>query len=1060
MKLETVKRVELYLGALIMMQIGLSVTMWSQVSIFSRKTTTVLWRGRSVECVDGLISVRLSRQLPSRELDELVGKVSGRAVWGFGQRRVGIVEVGSGSLLPAIHAMKESSGYDIVEPTFITKTAAYQPSDRCFVDGHQWYLCNQGQTPPGGTSGADINMPAAWDLCRGSSDINVLVLDTGIPLDSIYQQLSHPDLNDGSRITLVGDYSGAGIRDNNGHGTHVAGLIGAAHNSTGISGVAPQCGLYIARVFDYLGLAYPVTVYNAVHEALNEPGYSFKVVNFSGGEEYESEFYEAAVAECDSEDVLFVAAAGNEGAAPPNGSTVWWPGRYSTDYSNVIAVSSTNPWDQVSTFSSTGPEVTVAGPGGTGGVGGDTDDVLSTLPNYAGYLRYGSAYKPHGDEYGYIWGTSMAAPIVAGLAALIRSIAPSLSAAQVRQVIENSATDLGSEGRDDSYGYGRIHAYNGLKYTIEHFSATLGGSGDTLVFPEDFTIATGTTLTVMPGTTVKFAPGASLIVNGTLVAEGTSSQGIVFCSNAESPSPGDWDGIVLNSGPNSLSYCIVQDAVDGIQVRNTSTNAIDHCTVQNCSYYGIFGYNTSKSFGALTIENSQIQDNLRGIALSNARADLLSVIVTGNQYQGLIGTSSSICYATYSQVTSNGYQGTYFSGSGSALTLGGVDYSPGYNTVYNNNYTESSNSSECAFTSSADGYLGFDDYEGGIWGYNNIYHGDNLGYDQKLVRNGSQPTIYAQFNYWGYPSGPPSSEFEGNVIYSEWLSGLQKVAPYMNPAMAMSHYSSRGALPMSTKIEHLLRRMEQLVAGDSTTSLAALGIIALIVGPGGQYGNQIAGGWNGYLLATAANTKNIALKEKAIAYWYDVVSASATPSSRASLADSLLGLSPGASLSAFCQEKKFFSAIDQSDFSKARFILEAMRDKKGDAETLTFFAEVLSLAEAEATAKQPSEHGEPAVSARGGNPDALGIDQNYPNPFNPMTRLTYRLNEPAKVHLVVYDVLGRVVAELVNGQKEAGDYTVSWDGSKLGSGVYFARIDVTTASGQTFTRTRKMALTK
>ncbi|UCE17122.1 MAG: T9SS type A sorting domain-containing protein, partial [Gemmatimonadota bacterium] len=88
-------------------------------------------------------------------------------------------------------------------------------------------------------------------------------------------------------------------------------------------------------------------------------------------------------------------------------------------------------------------------------------------------------------------------------------------------------------------------------------------------------------------------------------------------------------------------------------------------------------------------------------------------------------------------------------------------------------------------------------------------------------------------------------------------------------------------------------------------------------------------------------------------------------------------------------------------------------------------------------------------------PAEYGLAQNYPNPFNPVTSIAYSLPQAAKVKVFVYNTLGQVVAELVDGDQEAGHHVVTWDAADMASGVYFYRIEA-----NDFTATRRMVLMK
>jgi len=93
-------------------------------------------------------------------------------------------------------------------------------------------------------------------------------------------------------------------------------------------------------------------------------------------------------------------------------------------------------------------------------------------------------------------------------------------------------------------------------------------------------------------------------------------------------------------------------------------------------------------------------------------------------------------------------------------------------------------------------------------------------------------------------------------------------------------------------------------------------------------------------------------------------------------------------------------------------------------------------------------------------PQAYGLENNFPNPFNPQTKIQYSLPENAKVHLSVYDIRGRQVAELVNEEQSAGYYEKTFTGSNLSSGIYFYRIDAQAQGKNTFSQVKKMLLLK
>ncbi|MGC8780520.1 MAG: S8 family serine peptidase, partial [Anaerolineae bacterium] len=262
-----------------------------------------------------------------------------------------------------------------------------------------------------------LNAPAAWDYTTGYATVTVAVVDTGV-------SLSHPEF--AGRILPGWDFvnSDSDPSDDNGHGTHVAGIIAAAmNNGLGTTGLAPNVSILPVKV---LGAAKSGTWANVSLGIRYAADYGAKVINLSLGGTTPSTALLDAIRYAQSKGALVVAAAGNNGSSAPF---------YPAYYDEVVAVSATDEYDQYWTISNYGTWVDVAAPGSS---------IWST---------YWTTSNPNG--YGFMSGTSMAAPHVSGLAALIWSVNPTLSPAQVRDIIQSTAVDKGAAGFDPYYGWGR-----------------------------------------------------------------------------------------------------------------------------------------------------------------------------------------------------------------------------------------------------------------------------------------------------------------------------------------------------------------------------------------------------------------------------------------------------------------------------------------------------------------------------------------------------------------------------------------------------------------------------
>lgn len=324
--------------------------------------------------------------------------------------RVKVLSVPRGKEKEWLDRLKTSPLVEYAEPAQLVK-ALLTPDDPLW--SYQWNM-------------PLIGVPQAWDVTTGTSAITVSIIDTGIDLD-------HPEFS--GRLVQGWDFvhNDSYPNDDHWHGTHVAGIASArGNNRAGVAGIAWNVRVLPFKVLDSEGYGYDYHVANAIVSAADMGA---KVLNLSlGGQS--SKVMADAVDYAYRKGCLLVAAAGNDGA-----NQVLYPAAYP----QVIAVSAINYYSKVTWYSNYGPEIEVAAPGG------DNYGILSTIPD---------------KSYGYAAGTSMAAPHVAGLAALIWSVNPGLTAAQVRYCITSTATDLGVPGRDQYYGYGAINAAEALRARV------------------------------------------------------------------------------------------------------------------------------------------------------------------------------------------------------------------------------------------------------------------------------------------------------------------------------------------------------------------------------------------------------------------------------------------------------------------------------------------------------------------------------------------------------------------------------------------------------------------
>ncbi len=249
----------------------------------------------------------------------------------------------------------------------------------------------------------------AWKEGVTGKGVKVAVIDSGIA--------NHAELNIVGGVSTV-DYT-TSYNDDNGHGTHVAGSIGAKRDGRGLVGVAPEANLYAVKAMDQTGSGTLQDILEGLDWSIAN---KMDVVNMSLGTSYDSQALRDMVNKASNSGILLVGANGNDGVGTPV--------NYPAKYDNVIAVSAVDEYLKIGSFSSTGIETEFSAPG---------VNVVSTYLN---------------GMYAQLNGTSMASPHVAGFLALLKQKNPTMTNTQLRAELQKYAKDLGNTGRDAFFGYG------------------------------------------------------------------------------------------------------------------------------------------------------------------------------------------------------------------------------------------------------------------------------------------------------------------------------------------------------------------------------------------------------------------------------------------------------------------------------------------------------------------------------------------------------------------------------------------------------------------------------
>jgi len=304
---------------------------------------------------------------------------------------------------------------EFVEPNFLIKKDDVDPGDPRF--GEQWALRNTGQN--GGQFGSDIHVSTAWQTTTGSPSAIIAVIDSGI-------DFAHPDLSNNEWANTApgveGDVHGwdyitdsSVIKDEQGHGTSIAGIIAAqGNNGVGISGVMWHASLMSLRVLDSTGSGDIADAVEAIDYAV---AHHAQVINLSWGTTGNSFALKDAIERAIRRGVVVVCSVGNEGH--DIGAVPYYPASFGSR--DLIAVAATDNLDQLATWSNFGSQnVTIAAPG---------TDILTTQM---------------GGGYGVVTGTSASAPLVSGVVGLMKSANPDLSPHRTVKILTDGARQVAS----------------------------------------------------------------------------------------------------------------------------------------------------------------------------------------------------------------------------------------------------------------------------------------------------------------------------------------------------------------------------------------------------------------------------------------------------------------------------------------------------------------------------------------------------------------------------------------------------------------------------------------
>ena len=440
------------------------------------------------------------------------------------------------AVLDAVKKYALDDDVEYAEPDFMAY-ADMVPNDPLYSP-YQWHMDNAEMN-------SGINAEEAWKISTGINDagekIIVAVIDTGIAYENYYPYYQAPDLADTCFVQgydFIND--DAHPNDDNNHGTHVAGTIAqSTNNNLGVAGVAHDACLMPIKALDRRGSGPYTAIAEAIYYAADEGA---DVINMSLGGSADSLTLKNAVAYAYGKGVVIVAAAGNSNTDTPH-----YPSSYN-DY--VISVGATDYNKDRAPYSNYGPDVDVMAPGGDTGEDSNVDSYGDGVLQQT----FSSSRRLNDFNYYFFQGTSMAAPHVAGTAALLVANGNATTPDDIRAALESTTQDLGAPGRDDIFGYGLIDA-----------AAALGWNAGPIDNPPTISITNPTESATIVGAITITANATGISQVDFYIDE------VLIGSDTASPYEIDWDSTSVSDGERTITATAIDAAS---QSRSDSINVI------------------------------------------------------------------------------------------------------------------------------------------------------------------------------------------------------------------------------------------------------------------------------------------------------------------------------------------------------------------------------------------------------------------------------------------------------------------------------------------------------